>query len=74
MTRYLIKKGIPEECLASDPYGVDTYDTIVRTKEKIGNESFYFCTQELYSSRARYLMDRLGLEGTVGWLRCTKGG
>ncbi len=65
MTRYLIKKGIPAECLASDPYGVDTYDTIARVKEKFGNQTFYFCTQELYSSRARYLMDRLGLEGTV---------
>lgn len=65
MTRYLIKNGIPVECLASDPYGVDTYETIARIKEKFGKGTYYFCTQELYSNRARYLMDRLGMEGTV---------
>ncbi|MCI5730610.1 MAG: YdcF family protein, partial [Eubacterium sp.] len=65
MTRYLMKKGIPSESLSSDPQGVDTYDTIARVKEKFGDLSYYFCTQELYSSRAGYLMDRLGVDGAV---------
>ena len=65
MTRYLMKKGIPSESLSSDPHGVDTYDTIARVKEKFGDLSYYFCTQELYSSRAGYLMDRLGVDGAV---------
>lgn len=65
MTQYLMKKGIPSECLASDAHGVDTYDTIARVKEKFGDLSYYFCTQQLYSSRAGYLMDRLGVDGTV---------
>ena len=65
MTQYLIKEGIPSENLSSDAHGVDTYDTIARAKEKFGDLSYYFCTQELYSSRAGYLMDRLGVDGTV---------
>lgn len=65
MTQYLMRKGIPSECLASDANGVNTYETIARVKEKFGNLSYYFCTQELYSSRAGYLMDRLGVDGTV---------
>lgn len=65
MTQYLMKKGIPSESLSSDAYGIDTYDTIARVKEKFGDLSYYFCTQKLYSSRAGYLMNRLGVDGTV---------
>lgn len=65
MTQYLMNKGIPSECLASDANGVNTYETIARAKEKFGDMSYYFCTQELYSSRAGYLMDRLDVDGTV---------
>lgn len=65
MTQYLIKKGIPSERLASDAHGVDTYDTIARVKEKFGELSYYFCTQELYNRRAGYLMGQLGVDGTV---------
>lgn len=65
MTQYLMKKGIPPEHLASDAHGVDTYETIARVKEKFGEHSYYFCTQQLYNSRSGYLMKRLGLEGTV---------
>lgn len=65
MTQYLMRKGIPAEALAADAYGVDTYDTIARVKEKYGEQSYYFCTQKLYSNRAGYLMKRIGLDGTV---------
>lgn len=65
MAQYLMKKGIPSESLSSDAHGEDTYDTIARVKEKFGDLSYYFCTQELYSSRAGYLMDRLGIDGVV---------
>lgn len=65
MTQYLMKKGIPPESLSSDAYGVDTYDTIARVRDKFGDLSYYFCTQELYSSRSGYLMERLGVDGTV---------
>ena len=65
MTQYLMRKGIPSECLASDSHGIDTYETIARVKEKFGDLSCYFCTQKLYNSRAGYLMDRLGVDGSV---------
>lgn len=65
MTQYLMRKGIPAEALATDIYGVDTYDTLARVKEKFGEHSYYFCTQKLYGNRAGYLMRRLGLDGTV---------
>ncbi|MGN0155430.1 MAG: amidase domain-containing protein [Lachnospiraceae bacterium] len=65
MAKYLMKKGIPAESLASDAYGVDTYNAIARVKEQFGDLSYYFCTQELYSSCAGYLMKRLGADGAV---------
>ena len=65
MTQYLMRKGVPSECLASDANGIDTYETIARAKEKFGEKSYYFCTQELYSNRARFLMDCLDMDGTV---------
>lgn len=65
MANYLMRKEIPSDVLVSDDYGIDTYDTIARAKEKFGDLSFYFCTQELYSSRSGYLMDRLGMDGAV---------
>lgn len=65
MARYLLQKGVPEEVLGSDEYGVDTYETLARTKEKYGDVTYYVCTQKLYVSRVNYLMKRLDMDGVV---------
>lgn len=65
MTRYLLQKGVPKEVIGSDEHGVDTYETLARTKEKYGNVTYYICTQKLYTSRVTYLMNRLDMDGVV---------
>ena len=65
LSQVLMKKGVPSEHIYSDAYGLDTYDTIARVRDKFGDLSLYFCTQELYSSRAAYLMEHLGADGIV---------
>lgn len=65
MTQYLMLKGVPEEALLSDQQGIDTYETLARIKEKYKEQTYYFCTQELYANRAGYLMKQIGIEGTV---------
>lgn len=65
MTRYLMLKEIPSEAILTDEHGIDTYDTLARVKEKLGEKSYYFCTQELYENRAQYLMEQMDVEGLV---------
>ena len=65
MTQYLMASGVPSGDIGSDEHGVDTYETLARTKEKLGALTYYFCTQELYVERAQYLMDKLEMDGVV---------
>lgn len=65
MAGYLMLKEIPAEDIYTDEHGIDTYETIARTKEKLGEKSYYFCTQELYGNRAQYLMQTMNMQGTV---------
>lgn len=65
MAQYLMINGIPKEVISLDSFGVDTYETISRTKEKFQLESYYFCTQEMYAGRARYLMSQMDMNGQV---------
>lgn len=65
MTQYLMKKEIPAQTLSTDGNAVDTYETIARVKEKFGDTTFFFCTQEMYANRAGWLMKRLGMDGVV---------
>lgn len=65
MAQYLENKEIPLDDIIVDNYGTNTYATIARAKEKYNNKTFYFCTQEMYSDRASYLMKKLGIDGQV---------
>lgn len=65
MAEYLLESGIPKDAIASDAYGVNTYETLARINEKYELDSFYICTQEIYSGRTRYLMKRVGMDGQV---------
>lgn len=63
MSQYLMAKGVQKDDIASDEHGIDTYETLARIQEKYGEQTYYFCTQELYVHRAEYLMKRLGVDG-----------
>ncbi len=65
MSQYLMAKGVAYGDIGSDEHGVDTYDTLARVQEKYGDKTYYFCTQELYVERAQYLMNQIGLDGSV---------
>ena len=65
MTKYLMAKGVSKDDIASDEHGIDTYETLARIKEKYGEQTYYFCTQEIYVNRAVYLMEKLGMDGLV---------
>ncbi len=65
MTKYLMANGVLKDDIASDEHGVDTYETLARIQEKYGEQTYYFCTQELYVNRAAYLMEKLGVDGLV---------
>lgn len=65
MTKYLMAKGVLKDDIASDEHGVDTYETLARIQEKYSEQTYYFCTQELYVNRAAYLMEKLGMDGLV---------
>ena len=65
MTRYLMQKEVPADAILTDEHGIDTYETIARVKEKLGEKSYYFCTQELYAKRSQYLMEQMHVDGTV---------
>ena len=65
MYDYLIKNGIPSDIIYIDNYGINTYNTMLRTKKFIQNQIAYICTQEMYSYRTQYLADNVGLNATV---------
>lgn len=67
MAQYLLKQGIPSNVLKRDAEGTSTYETLARIADKYKQGAYYFCTQELYTNRAAYLMRRIGIEGqTIG--------
>ena len=61
MYNYLIENNIPKDIIFIDNYGINTYNTMLRTKEFISNETTYICTQEMYSYRTQYLANNVGL-------------
>lgn len=65
MADYLEVRDIPNNDIYVDILGTNTYATISRVKEKYGKKSSYFCTQEMYSDRAAYLIKRLGLKSQI---------
>lgn len=65
MYSYLVRRGIPAEDIVSDINGDNTYATLKRVKEYVGDKSVIFCTQELYSFRALYIAKQLDLNMVV---------
>ena len=65
MYEYLINSGVKKEDILSDTKGTNTYATLKRVKEYVGDKSVIFCTQELYGYRALYIAKHLNLDMVV---------
>lgn len=57
-----VARGIPEEDIICDTYGLSTYDSILRAKEVYGMEKIAVVTQDYHLYRAVYIADKLELE------------
>ena len=61
MVQYAIDAGVPREDILEDPYGLSTYDSIVRAKKVFKMRSIVAVTQEYHLSRAIYIADKNGI-------------
>ena len=61
MRRYLVAAGIPDEAIALDYAGFDTYDTCVRARRIFGIERALLVTQDVHEPRAVAICRSVGL-------------
>lgn len=61
----LIRRGVPEEAILVDMWGVDTAETIRRTRDLPGEGRVIVCTQSMYAPRTSYLAQSFGLDADI---------
>ena len=61
MKSYLIDKGIAEENIICDGYGLSTYESIYRAKFVYGYDKILIISQKYHLHRAIYLAQKLGM-------------
>ncbi|MES2477113.1 MAG: ElyC/SanA/YdcF family protein [Verrucomicrobiota bacterium] len=61
MRRALVKRGVPEDRIVSDPRGMRTLDSVVRAKEIFGTDTVLFISQRFHNERAIYLAKANGI-------------
>ena len=84
MRRYLLSQGIPDQAIAVDYAGFDTYDTCVRARRIFGIERALLVTQDFHEPRAVAICRSVGVDAdgvgdsrarndrvgwTVSWMR-----
>jgi vancomycin permeability regulator SanA len=62
MTRWLVRRGVPENKIAQDHAGFDTYDSCVRALKIFGVRKTIVVTQTYHLPRAIMLCRHVGLE------------
>ena len=62
MRRYLLSLGIPEQAIAVDYAGFDTYDTCVRARRIFGIEQALLVTQDFHEPRAVAICRSVGVD------------
>lgn len=62
MTAALVDRGIPADAIVQDYAGFRTLDSVVRTREVFGEESFVIVSQEFHVERALFLATANGIE------------
>ena len=62
MRRYLLSQGIPDQAVAVDYAGFDTYDTCVRARRVFGIERALLVTQDFHEPRAVAICRSVGVD------------
>lgn len=62
MKRIACEKGVPEEAVDCDGYGLSTYDSIFRAAKLYGFKRIVIVTQGYHLYRAVYIAQKMGLE------------
>ena len=62
MKRTALAAGIAEEDILLDPYGLSTYESLIRFRDEFGGKSLVIVTQEYHLYRALYIAEKLGIE------------
>lgn len=62
---YIVVPSAKVELTTPGLNGTNTYATLKRVKDFVGDKSVIFCTQELYSYRAIYIANHLSLNMNV---------
>jgi SanA protein len=62
MRRALVKRGVPEDRIVSDPRGMRTLDSVVRAKEVFGTDTVLLISQRFHNERAIYLAKANGIQ------------
>ena len=62
MRRWLVRRGVPERRIVSDPRGFDTYDSCVRARDVFGVDRAIVVTQTYHLPRAVALCRHLGID------------
>ena len=62
MKRVALESGVPDDKIMVDPYGLSTYESIIRFRDVFCGKRVVIVTQEYHLYRALYIADKLGLE------------
>ena len=62
MKALAVASGVPSEAVVTDPYGLSTYDSILRAKEVYGYDKILIVTQEYHLYRAIYIAVQNGID------------
>ena len=62
MRRHLLSQGIPDQAIAVDYAGFDTYDTCVRARRIFGIERALLVTQDFHEPRAVAICRAVGVD------------
>lgn len=62
MSNYLINNGISKDNILEDKYGISTYDSIYRIKDKVKDKKIIIVTQKYHLYRSVYIAKSLGID------------
>ncbi len=62
MKNAAVAAGVNESAVLTDPYGLSTYDSLIRLRDRFGMKRILIVTQEYHLYRALYIAEKLGME------------
>ncbi len=65
MRQYALARGVPDEAIVIDPYGLRTYESCVRASEQFGVTDIILVTQDFHIDRALLTCRGLGLDAAA---------